>query len=70
MFGLIFASEWFLEQKAMRALWRDYYSCLNHDFGQIMFLIGVYPMHVATLGNVAALLVGSFHRNIIGFRPP
>jgi hypothetical protein len=54
----------------MRTLWRDYYRYLNNQFGKVMFLIGVYPMHVAILGgNVAALLAGSFHGNIIGFGP-
>jgi hypothetical protein len=68
---LNFASEWFsLEQNPIMTLWRDYYSYLNHQFGDIIYLIGVYPMHVAILrGNVAALLAGTFHANIIGFRP-
>jgi hypothetical protein len=54
----------------MRALWRGYYNYLNYHFGEIMFLIGVSPMHVAILGgNVVALPAGSFHGNIFGFRP-
>jgi hypothetical protein len=35
---LNFASECFgLEQTPIRTLWRDYYSYLNHQFGEIMF---------------------------------